>query len=116
MARYRCDNCGHVETDPPVARDLHERLEDGGVATTRECSECGALTYLVKTTTVYNHLLAVGFSVPGSRSPDPLQDLKAVMSALNARAADLNNLYTLGYYDELREVFEDCHDTVEEPV
>jgi hypothetical protein len=42
---YQCGNCSHQETDPPLAPDLYERLDDGGVATTRECSECGALTY-----------------------------------------------------------------------
>ena len=46
MMVYTCDNCQHEEFDPPIARDLHERLDDGGRATTRECSRCGSLTYL----------------------------------------------------------------------
>jgi hypothetical protein len=42
---YLCDNCGHTEADPPEAKRLHERLDEGGVYTDRECSECGCLTY-----------------------------------------------------------------------
>lgn len=43
---YRCENCGRRENDPPLAALLHERLDDGGTYTDRECSNCGALTYL----------------------------------------------------------------------
>ena len=44
-AVYTCDNCGHQEAAPPAARDLDERLDEGGVFTDRECSRCGALSY-----------------------------------------------------------------------
>ena len=121
MPRYRCDNCGHVETDPPIAHNLQDRLDDGGVATTRECSECGALTY--RSFPTYNHQLAVAFSVTRSKTRDPMRDLNAVIVGLRARLADLERMYYDGHHDELREVFEDCHDTfveeiedIEEPV
>ena len=120
MPRYRCDNCGHVETDPPIAHNLQDRLDDGGVATTRECSECGALTYLIKTTTTYNHMLSLAFSVPGSTTCDPYSDLDAIMRGLEARVEDLKRLRSLGLDVEFMSSFLNEGDTVveeiEEPV
>lgn len=44
---YQCDNCGHVGSGDtfPDARDLSQRLDEGGTYTTKECPECGALAY-----------------------------------------------------------------------
>jgi DNA-directed RNA polymerase subunit RPC12/RpoP len=45
--RYRCDNCGAEaeEEDLPEAKDLSQRLDEGGTYTSKECKECGALSY-----------------------------------------------------------------------
>lgn len=45
MTHYLCDNCGHIESAPPEARDLSQRLDENGEYTDRECSKCGSLTY-----------------------------------------------------------------------
>jgi rRNA maturation protein Nop10 len=46
---YECDNCGHTgdEGSFPAARDLEQRLDENGPATSKECPECGALAYLI---------------------------------------------------------------------
>lgn len=43
----QCQDCQRITplADCPPARDLHERLDQGGKATTHECPDCGALVY-----------------------------------------------------------------------
>jgi len=45
--KHRCDNCG-VEWDledlQPI-KDLHQRVDPGGVMPSGECPDCGALCY-----------------------------------------------------------------------
>lgn len=48
---YQCDNCDAIARedgdDIREARDLHERLDPGGIYTDKECGHCGALVYPV---------------------------------------------------------------------
>lgn len=47
---YQCDNCQRVAErhELPDAKDLHQRIDPGGIFTDKECSECGALSYPVE--------------------------------------------------------------------
>ena len=50
--RYECDDCGFTsnEDEFPEARKLSMRLTPGGAYTDRECPDCEALAFPVKTT------------------------------------------------------------------
>lgn len=47
---HRCDNCGKLHSDETIIlpiKDLHQRVEPGGVMPSGECADCGCLCYPV---------------------------------------------------------------------
>jgi hypothetical protein len=49
--RYECDNCGHIDTDKTLIREISrytERVDEDGQEPDGECSKCGCLSYEVE--------------------------------------------------------------------
>lgn len=97
MGVYRCDDCGVEAMGDalPDAERLYERLDEGGIYTTKQCEVCGALAYPV----------LVGAAVPVRRVVVTGAELLAGLAATFQRRHDASRIayqQTGGTKDEAR--------------
>ena len=88
--KLKCDNCGYVvdgQDDANSIKNLHERVEPGGIMPGGECPKCEALMYPTadeKKTIKLRLTLDVEY-IPNGAS---LRELKSTLEAITRFAAD----------------------------